>query len=322
MSATNATTNYELPVFIATDKPAWLVDWNGAMNAIDSAIKEAKTAGDNAQSTANTNANNIQTLDGTVTSQGTAIGNLQTAVSGNTGSINTINSLIGNGEPTTTDKTIIGAINEINAKVGDVDAEDVDYDNTTSGLTATNVQAAIDEVVAGAVTPEANDVAYDNTTSGLSATNVQDAIDELASAGPVGAEHGVYELWKNSNISQNFAGQDVALTGFDSTKYDAIIIVTEAGANENNGADWHEFDKDVLNVTSYSGHMGAFTVNSGGTVSERSREVSFALSGTTLTITFTDGTLSTIATYGTAPTTTTNNGVVIPVRILGLTHNA
>ena len=178
MSATNATTNYELPVFIATDKPAWLVDWNGAMNAIDSAIKEAKTAGDNAQSTANTNANNIQTLDGTVTSQGTAIGNLQTAVSGNTGSINTINSLIGNGEPTTTDKTIIGAINEINAQVQSPEADDVSYDNQTSGLTATNVQDAIDELASGGAV-SASAVGYDNTTSGLTASNVQGAIDEV-----------------------------------------------------------------------------------------------------------------------------------------------
>ena len=188
MSATNATTNYELPVFIATDKPAWLVDWNGAMNTIDSAIKEAKTAGDNAQSTANTNANNIQTLDGTVASQGTAIGNLQTAVSGNTGSINTINSLIGNGEPTTTDKTIIGAINEINAKVGDVSADDVSFDPTGTSLQSTNVEDAIKEVASGAVTPEADDVVYDNTSSGLTATNVQDAIDEIASGGAGGAD--------------------------------------------------------------------------------------------------------------------------------------
>ena len=38
MSATNSTTNYHLPIFVETDKPAWLVDFNGAMNAIDAAI--------------------------------------------------------------------------------------------------------------------------------------------------------------------------------------------------------------------------------------------------------------------------------------------
>ena len=39
MSATNTTTNYNLPIFIGTDKPAWLVDFNGAMNAIDAQMK-------------------------------------------------------------------------------------------------------------------------------------------------------------------------------------------------------------------------------------------------------------------------------------------
>lgn len=39
MSATNTTTNYGLPIFIETDKPAWLVDFNGAMRAIDTQMK-------------------------------------------------------------------------------------------------------------------------------------------------------------------------------------------------------------------------------------------------------------------------------------------
>ena len=39
MSATNTTTNYNLPIFIETDKPAWLVDFNGAMRSIDAQMK-------------------------------------------------------------------------------------------------------------------------------------------------------------------------------------------------------------------------------------------------------------------------------------------
>ncbi|MBQ9160884.1 MAG: hypothetical protein IJ122_06140 [Methanobrevibacter sp.] len=38
MAHTNQTANYNLPEFVATDKPAWLVDFNDAMDAIDSAI--------------------------------------------------------------------------------------------------------------------------------------------------------------------------------------------------------------------------------------------------------------------------------------------
>ena len=119
MSATNATTYYELPVFIATDKPAWLTDWNGSMNAIDTAIKDALTAGENAQATANTATTNIATINDSITTINTSLTTLTSTVTGLVGSVNTINSLIGNGEPTTTDKTLIGAINEIYTDISD-----------------------------------------------------------------------------------------------------------------------------------------------------------------------------------------------------------
>lgn len=61
-----------------------------------------------------------------------------------------------------------------------VDASDVDYDNSGSGLTATDVQAAIDEVVGDIPTGfAATAITYDNTVSGLTAADVQAAIDEL-----------------------------------------------------------------------------------------------------------------------------------------------
>lgn len=56
-------------------------------------------------------------------------------------------------------------------------AQDVSYDNSSSGLTANNVQSAIDELASDTVS--AADVSYSNTTSGLTATTVQAAIDEL-----------------------------------------------------------------------------------------------------------------------------------------------
>lgn len=151
MSATNATPIINLPLFIGTDKPAWLVDWNGAMNTIDTAIANLQTAEAGTATSLASLAQSVDALSGTVSQHTTAIQTVTTATAGNTGSINTINSLIGNGEPTTEDKTIIGAINEIYAEIGGgagVDAEDVTYSNTTSGLQAANVQAAIDEVYA------------------------------------------------------------------------------------------------------------------------------------------------------------------------------
>lgn len=68
---------------------------------------------------------------------------------------------------------------------GSSEAVDINYDNSQSGLSATNVQAAIDELEdeIDSIVPggdvDAEDVGYNNITSGLTATNVQDAIDEV-----------------------------------------------------------------------------------------------------------------------------------------------
>lgn len=117
MSSTNKTANYDLTQFLGTDKPAWLVDYNGDMVKIDTAIKNAADAASAAQSTAtgadgkaDSALTDVSALSSTVSAMGTTVAYVQ-------GSVNTINSLIGNGEPTTTDKTLIGAVNEINAEV-------------------------------------------------------------------------------------------------------------------------------------------------------------------------------------------------------------
>ena len=92
-------------------------------------------------------------------------------------------------------------------------AEDVSYDNTDSGLTASNVQDAIDELadgsssgdyedltnlpsingvellgnkaiglLSGNIQVDSDKIGYNNAISGLSATNVKSAIDELANS--------------------------------------------------------------------------------------------------------------------------------------------
>ena len=54
MGHTNSTTNYSLPQFITTDKPAWLTDVNNAFLAIDTGMNNAQTAANNAQGDATT----------------------------------------------------------------------------------------------------------------------------------------------------------------------------------------------------------------------------------------------------------------------------
>lgn len=54
MAHTNSTTNYSLPQFIPTDKPAWLTDINGAFSDIDTGLHNAQTKADTADNNAAT----------------------------------------------------------------------------------------------------------------------------------------------------------------------------------------------------------------------------------------------------------------------------
>lgn len=66
MSATNSTSNFELPLFIGTDKPAWLTDWNGAMTTIDAKIQEAKTEAASASTESGSNTQSITQINSTL----------------------------------------------------------------------------------------------------------------------------------------------------------------------------------------------------------------------------------------------------------------
>jgi hypothetical protein len=60
-------------------------------------------------------------------------------------------------------------------------ADDVTYDNTSTGLASTDVQSAITELDSSlsSVSFDADEIGYDNTTSGLVGSTAQAAIDEL-----------------------------------------------------------------------------------------------------------------------------------------------
>lgn len=120
MGATNTTANYSLSQFISTDKPAWLQDYNGDMLKIDTAINAAKLAADTAQSTATNAQTDATSAVNSVSALASTVSSLSTAIGGINGTLNTITSLIGNGVPTTTDQTIIGAINELHSNQGNL----------------------------------------------------------------------------------------------------------------------------------------------------------------------------------------------------------
>ena len=186
MSSTNKTATIELSQYVGTDKPTYLTDYNGDMLKIDNAIAADRDSISTAQNKANTadgkadaNKTSIDTLAAQVNGDPEVPGDTGLAGDVNSlqGTVNAITSLIGNGEPTTTDKTIIGAINELAANQGDL-----------ANLTTTaknNLVAAINEAAGGSGSSVvASAVSYDNTASGLTADDVQEAIDELAAAMP------------------------------------------------------------------------------------------------------------------------------------------
>lgn len=117
------TTNYGLCQYEGSDKTSYLVNYNDDMLKIDTAIKNAADAGsgagtaaEQAQSTADGAARDVSTLNTQINGANGLAANVSTLQ----GSVNTINSLIGNGEPTTTDKTLIGAINELDSDTGEI----------------------------------------------------------------------------------------------------------------------------------------------------------------------------------------------------------
>lgn len=207
------TTNYGLCQYEGSDKTSYLVNYNSDMLKIDTAIKNAADAG----SGAGTAAEQAQT-----TADNAALGvtNLNTQINGANGlaadvavlqgSVGSINSLIGNGTPTTSDQTIIGAVNGIEGAIAPREDSDTLANSYAIGeqfarggslytaltsLTAgtafaslvlnTNykVSATLVEQIAGGEVTAAN-VSYDNTASGLTADDVQEALDEIVAALP------------------------------------------------------------------------------------------------------------------------------------------
>lgn len=77
-NASNTTRYFNLPLFIATDKPSWLVDWNGAMNEIDSILQDINNSASGAESDVETVVTQVNQLSGVVSNLESLV---QTAVS-------------------------------------------------------------------------------------------------------------------------------------------------------------------------------------------------------------------------------------------------
>lgn len=160
MASTNKTTHYELSQYVGSDKPTYLVDYNGDMSKIDTGIYDADAK-------ASLNATAIGTLSNLTT----------TAKSDLVSAINEVdNDLSGIGDLTTlttsSKSSCVAAINEVDADIGLL---------TNLTTTAkTNLVAAVNEVdsVAGGAASNIGTMSNLNTTD---KTSLVGAINEVDS---------------------------------------------------------------------------------------------------------------------------------------------
>lgn len=122
-SSTNETTHYQLSQYIGSDKPTYLIDYNGDMSKIDAGIYSAEskatinTSAIGDLSTLTTTASTdlvsaINEVDAHADTNATNISNNTTDIATNTSAIGTIANL------TTTDKSnLVSAINEVKSAV-------------------------------------------------------------------------------------------------------------------------------------------------------------------------------------------------------------
>lgn len=137
VNASNGTTNYNLPLFVATDKPSWLLDWNGAMTAIDSLLKQVSDNGSTSES-------EIEALKVQVKSATKAIDALTETTTKLTENVSTLNTDVTQAKQDI--ETMQGTVLELSATVKELSTNvtslSTDYDKFKSSVIARNSTSA------------------------------------------------------------------------------------------------------------------------------------------------------------------------------------
>lgn len=163
MSFTNKTPNLNLPQWIDTDTPTWLVDMNNAFEKIDESVTSVKNAGDTNKTnidaisqTQATQANQIQDLTDKVTADTTQLAQVQAQVNVNTSHLSDLDNEIKQTNETVSDNftqlqaadtTISNTVNGISATVAEHSNAITELQATTGGYDTriesveTNIQA-------------------------------------------------------------------------------------------------------------------------------------------------------------------------------------
>ena len=265
MAHSNETANYHLSQFVGTDIPNPLVDYNGDMVKIDTAIKgvadasagyasdiadiEIQNGSETLTTTAQTLSGAVNELDSEVgdintrltTAEGkitadegtlaTAVGNISTLA----GKVSGLETKVGTAVLTTTASDCSGAINELDSDIGTISGK-VTALETQAGsevlvTTAQTLSGAINELAGGTGAISASNVTYDGTTSGLTADDVQEAIDEVVGMIPTSldADDITYDNTTSGLVATDVQGaiDELAQGGADVNTFGTAFTITE-----------------------------------------------------------------------------------------------
>ena len=136
MASTNKTTHYELSQYVSSDKPTYLVDYNGDMAKIDTGINAAKTTADGASTAATNAASDAANAQSTANTAVTNAATAQTAADTANTNIGTLANLT-----TVAKNNLVAAVNEL--KTG-VDDNSTAIGSINTAITAIN--AALDTI--------------------------------------------------------------------------------------------------------------------------------------------------------------------------------
>lgn len=162
----------------------------------------------------------------------------------------------------------------------------------------------------------ANQIGYNNSGSGLSATDAQSAIDEVASAT---SAHGLYEVWKNATPSAADAGSTINIT--TDKQIDAFILeFVMSTSNQIIVTPLYICEVDGSGVQ--CGSFDWRQQGSGYVCEKVYRQCSAATVAGGYDITIANCSTQYVPTYGGTINISTDPTRLIPYRVLALVHNS
>ena len=256
-NASNATRYFNLPLFLSTDRPSWLVDWNGAMNEIDTILQDISTASETAvadvatiQTQINTLSTAVQNLNNTVETAVEDVAAMQTTVDSHETRMDAIeadlitqNNLV---------KSLSDAVTTMQATVATLNNRVAAIETTVSGYDA-RIDAAEDaaEAAQAAVqTVQTSLASLTSTVNGLSSTvsthtsqisSLNTRVTALENSGGAGMPT-VQDLEDNTKYTKNrveyHAPTDVAGTFSDSASIPAgAYFMVQCSAKNTTGSE-------------------------------------------------------------------------------------